>query len=80
MGKLRSGLSSFGSSDSSEPIIISGWLWKLKRNPQAMSISDWNKRFFTIEGDYMYWHKTKGELGLVEEGGGVNLVCLFVCV
>ncbi|GMI32972.1 hypothetical protein TrCOL_g2968 [Triparma columacea] len=69
MGKLRSGLSSFGSLGNTEPIIISGWLWKLKRNPQAMSISDWNKRFFTIEGDYMYWHKTKGS----ERSGKVKI-------
>jgi len=58
MGKLRK--MSFNNASSSEPIIISGHLYKMKRNPQAMSMSDWNKRFFTIEGDFMFWHKAKG--------------------
>ena len=31
----------------------------MKRTSQVISLSDWNKRYFTIEGDYLCWRKSK---------------------
>eukprot|EP00518_Triparma_eleuthera_P016662 CAMPEP_0197553046 /NCGR_PEP_ID=MMETSP1320-20131121/8000_1 /TAXON_ID=91990 /ORGANISM="Bolidomonas sp., Strain RCC2347" /LENGTH=208 /DNA_ID=CAMNT_0043113759 /DNA_START=128 /DNA_END=751 /DNA_ORIENTATION=- len=60
MAKLRR-LSSFTSKQPQDSVVTTdGWLYKMKRSSQVISLSDWNKRYFTIEGDYLCWRHDKG--------------------
>ncbi|GMH48196.1 hypothetical protein TL16_g00234 [Triparma laevis f. inornata] len=41
--------------DGGDIITTEGFLFKMKRSAQVIKLSDWNRRYFTIEGDYLCW-------------------------
>jgi hypothetical protein len=41
-----------------EPVVMSGYLHKLKRNPSTFT-SSWNQRWFTIQGTKFRYYSTK---------------------
>ena len=60
MERLKT-MSNFGGVPANRgPVAINGYLWKMKRSQNMVRVSDWNKRWFTIEGDFLSWHKAKG--------------------
>ncbi|CAM9814427.1 unnamed protein product, partial [Hapterophycus canaliculatus] len=44
-------------SGSKTPIIICGWLLKMKREHRKFR-STWNRRWFTVEDGAFHWYKT----------------------
>ncbi|GMH89731.1 hypothetical protein TrST_g9849 [Triparma strigata] len=53
--KLRRLSSLTGRGDNNGVITTEGYLFKMKRSAQVIKLSDWNRRYFTIEGDYLCW-------------------------
>ncbi|CAM9356243.1 unnamed protein product, partial [Discosporangium mesarthrocarpum] len=52
------------------PIVICGWLMKMKR-AQRKFMSTWNRRWFTVEEGALHWYKSSSSL---EASGRLNLM------
>jgi len=41
-----------------DPIILQGWLHKMKRNKKSLQLSDWNRRYFKVQSGNLSWART----------------------